>query len=665
MSEVVTLHQARRELEDHNVHCKLTLCCLRTQNGKTFVAIEKIRRTLMEERENREKRSVHFIFTMNTIKANGQVSARLKSIEQEFGNGSVCILNSNKKYLGRYRHVTSINEINTLFTDMRYINERPRVIIVCGNPKRFRDARDFMDCLNTNCTSGEREIRAFLYADEFHDKKVNTAENRRILEEIHEMPVVRNIMLLSATPKRIFRKQGIWKHLRMIDLRTFDPNPKYRGISHLVLSALEIDAETEKNILDLCPDHIPADILTMAGYKGNKNPKFKKEERIVIGYIHYILEQHPEYLQAGNRIFLPAHVRKYTHYYIRKMIEQMNPSSAFILTNGDEKTLEISSPEGKRTVQLTANRRVLIDADLSDDEEDFTEENLDEELSETLARFYVKYNLQNYPLFFSGFYLVSMGQTLLHEVYGPFTHMIASHLDLDNDDIYQLLGRGTARMGKKITSANGEDEWIDWSTLCETIIHCPTLTYNRAKAMEECARNMAMFSDELVTKEDYEAPLHLIDDGAYLEQENTATEREAKGHTAAPNCIGSMAKFKTLQELLIHYNQLESSIGGKFTGEKITDPERFVRGFQKTPDKQFYKCAIGQKSAIQTTRDVDAYARKCSSMVVSKSVTSGLGANAIALKKEGDMIHRVYIAYDNTSDKTTIHYYLRWVKRVN
>ena len=48
------------------------------------------------------------------------------------------------------------------------------------------------------------------------------------------------------------------------------------------------------------------------------------------------------------------------------------------------------------------------------------------------------HDLLNRPLVITGFIKVGMGQTLPHESLGPFTSAIFGHIDLLNDDMYQL-----------------------------------------------------------------------------------------------------------------------------------------------------------------------------------------------------------------------------------
>lgn len=66
---------------------KFVLCVLPTQLGKTFTAISKILTEILQDDDF--GRSIHIIFTMNTLLNNKQFAKRLATIEQTYGKGSI------------------------------------------------------------------------------------------------------------------------------------------------------------------------------------------------------------------------------------------------------------------------------------------------------------------------------------------------------------------------------------------------------------------------------------------------------------------------------------------------------------------------------------------------------------------------------------------------
>jgi hypothetical protein len=140
-----------------------------------------------------------------------------------------------------------------------------------------------------------------------------------------------------------------------------------------------------------------------------------------------------------------------------------------------------------------------------------------EEVCETISRLIHENKLDDRPLVITGFLCVGMGQTLIHKSLGTFTSAIISHLDLTNDDIYQLFGRLTARSklwGKKYV---------------KTAIYCPTKSMHRVIAMEACARNLAKeYNGEFITEGDYRKPLESLGEAGLSVIENIRVKKEKK-----------------------------------------------------------------------------------------------------------------------------------------
>ena len=165
------------------------------------------------------------------------------------------------------------------------------------------------------------------------------------------------------------------------------------------------------------------------------------------------------------------------------MIFSINNSAVIVVINGFEKTLQYKDSSG--------NTKTLL---LSSTDE--------EEVCETISRLVVQHNLQTRPIVITGLLCVGMGQTLTHRTLGSFTSAIFGHLDLTNDDIYQLFGRITGRMK-------------DWgSNYIQTQVYCPTIIMNRCAVMEECARNMVQnHNGEIVTQDILNGPMHQLEMG--------------------------------------------------------------------------------------------------------------------------------------------------------
>jgi hypothetical protein len=461
---------------------KLVLAVLLTQMGKTFMAINRIKTEL--DRDGEDGKSIHLVFTMNTLLNNKQFAKRLCEIEAEYGEGSIVIFAS--KYKGPYNHAKTLKDLKAYCLDERTC---PRIVIMCSNDRRYEDGEAFLDVLERNNTS---IVRAYVYYDELHAYIRDSL--RKQIETIHGFTIVKGIIALTATPYKIWQQKGtrFWSQLRIIDLDEFNTE-HYAGYSDMIFN--EID----------CP------------YK--KTRSYDELDGQVIGYIKHILSTN-DILKDGARIFMPAHVRRSGHYRVRTMVMEMCPHAVVIVLNGEEKSLQYKSEGLVKTVPLESD---------------------DEEVCETIARKIREKGLEGRPLVYTGYLCITMGQTLTHSSMGSFTAAILSHLDLTNDEIYQLFGRVTGRMKA-------------WPTYCQTEIYCPTVIMHRIRIMEECAKTLAMdYNGEITTQEEYCEPMMADNDAASAARANIRVVKEKKEPRSRvarinPNSFRIFDDFETVKK---------------------------------------------------------------------------------------------------------------------
>lgn len=417
---------------DHLSNIKFILCVLQCQFGKTFTAINKIMSEIHED--NEKGKSIHIVFTMNTLLNNKQFEQRIyEKIQKKFGNCSICVVSSaykQKNNIGKkgFKHVNNYLELIGLC-----IYDTPQIIVMCSNNKRFDDGIKFLKFINTQSLGNIK--RAFAYYDELH---TYIKYCRSQIEEINDLNIVEGITGFSATPDNIFQDQGYWQKLKLIEYHNYS-DENYCGYRDMMFN----------NIND---------------YESNN----------VLGFIEHVLNKFPNILSPNSRTFIPASYRKQSHQQASDIIFEKNNQVVVCLINGDEKTMKYKDDSGHmKTLSLISNT---------------------EEVCETIARLMKFHNLVNRPLVITGFICVGMGQTLTHESLGPFTSAIFGHVDLVNDDMYQLFGRICGRM--KL-----------WSTYIQTQVYCPTIIMNRCIAMEECARNMSKHNGDIISEEDYLEPI--------------------------------------------------------------------------------------------------------------------------------------------------------------
>jgi hypothetical protein len=472
------------------VASKFSLLVLLTQFGKTFVSVNKIISEISQDPE--AGRSVHIVFSMNTLLNNAQFASRLDSVENEYGKGSVCVFAS--KYDGKYRHVKSIGELQGLCFDTLTC---PSVIIMCSNTVRYENAVDFIKVLDRNKNFGFIK-RVHCYYDELHKYISETVRSQ--IEETHNLEIVKGIMAMTASPDKIFKKEGFWSKLQLIYLSNFN-QIDYAGVNDMIFNCID--------------DYFPNPYVRPGIFE------FDLLDRDTVGFIKHVLKKHPELLNDGSRVFIPAHVRRVGHNSLRDLIFKLKDNSIVVVINGVEKTLQYKdlSTGCLKTLPLSVTKPV-------------------EEVCETISKLITLHKLQNRPLVITGFLCVGMGQTLTHKSLGSFTAAIFSHLDLTNDELYQLFGRITGRMK-------------DWGAgiYIQTQVYCPTKVMQRCQVMEECARQMAIeHNGDVVTQEDYRQPMYELGSAGAATIENIRPVKEKKDK--AVDTDKDYRVFDTLEEAI-------------------------------------------------------------------------------------------------------------------
>jgi hypothetical protein len=342
---------------------------------------------------------------------------------------------------------------------------------MCSNSRRYDDGVEFLKVIEKNKTN---ILRAFAYYDELHQYICDTLRSQ--IEKIHNFDIVKCITALSASPEKIFQEAGFWSKIRLIQLDNFSDS-NYVGYKDMIFNCI--------------------DDFFASPYIRPRPFDFDELDRQSIGFIDHVLKKHPEILADNTRSFIPAHIRRVGHNRVRELVFSIKSNAVVVVINGFEKTLQYKDClENTKTIALASE---------------------DEEVCETISRLVIQHKLQNRPLVITGLLCVGMGQTLTHKSLGSFTSAIFGHLDLTNDEIYQLFGRITGRM----------KDWGD--KYIQTQIYCPTTIMNRCMVMEECARNMAYdHNGEVVTKDNYIEPMNEMGDVGKSAIENIRIPKKKK-----------------------------------------------------------------------------------------------------------------------------------------
>jgi len=482
---------------------KFILCVLLTQLGKTFTAINRIITEIKQDDEF--GRSIHIVFTMNTLLNNKQFAKRLETIENTYGKGSICVFAS--KYDGKYKHVKDRLQLQGLCADE---STCPRVVVMCSNSRRYDDGVEFIKVIDKNKSN---IYRIFAYYDELHKYISDTLRSQ--IEIIHNLEIIKGIIALTASPDKIWRTSGFWSKLRLIQLDNFNDS-NYAGCADMIFNCI--------------------DDFFAHPYIRPKPFDFDKLDNQILEFISYVLKKFPEIIQDNTRTFIPAHIRRSGHNSVRELVFSINTNAVVIVINGFEKTLQYKDNLGNtKTIPLISD---------------------DEEVCETISRLIIKHRLQSRPVIITGFLCVGMGQTLTHKLLGSFTSAIFGHLDLTNDEIYQLFGRITGRI----------KDWGD--KYVQTQVYCPTTIMHRCHVMEECARNMACdHNGDIVTQEDYREPMNKMGEVGQAAIENIRKVKDRQIKFKAEDTDKEHRIFESQDDAII----FGRTIGAKFNKRPTCD----------------------------------------------------------------------------------------------
>ena len=420
-----------------------------TQKGKTFQCIDYISTDL--DYDDLGGRSIHMVFTMNTLMGNQQFAKRLETIENTYGPGSVCTMSS-KDNGGRYTHVKNQIELQGLCFDP---STCPRVVVCCSNRRRYTDGVNFIETLNR---SHSCVARVSVYYDEIH--KYISAKVRKQIERIDSFEVVESIMGLSASADAVFQTgSGYWSRIKTSYIRDFE-NENYIGTSDMLF----------RQVNDFFNED-PKYIRPGTGF--DLGPVAKE----ALEFIAHVLVHNPEIVGDGaGLVFIPGHKLVSSHNLVRKAVWICNWRAVVVVLNGKEKSLQYRDNDGNEPTTIS-----LVHSS--------------EEICETIARVVQQHGLQDRAIIITGQMCVGMGQTFAHPSLGSFTSAILGHLDFTNDDIYQLFGRLTGRMR-------------NWDKYKPTKVYCPKTTMERCIAMETCVKNVAKNHNGMeMTREEFRAPL--------------------------------------------------------------------------------------------------------------------------------------------------------------
>lgn len=607
---------------------KINLCVLRTQQGKTYQAIKRIAKEIDED--ELEGRSIHIVQTMNTLLNNRQLTSRLYKVQKICGVNSVVVLSSDKSFYSESnkkktrRYIKFWNEemggdvmfpqFNTLESLKLHItnimltakedeldNQLPKVIVMCCNKTRFDDmygseglVKFFEDCFQKkkgeNCQSEVQ--RVFCYIDEMHEYINDTLRSQ--LEYISKFDIVESIIGFTATPDTIFiPNDQFWKNLRIIELSNYNDKNYVGAHNH---------------------DWINVDDYLLFQKESYKKPgpfEYEKKAKHVLGFIEHVFQKFSkDIFEKKARIFAPGHIKEDSHSRVMELIFKFCPECVVVILNSKNKMLVyMDTNKTQHNILLSSLQKQSG------------------EVSEDIYSLLKEHKLVNRPVCYTGMLCIGMGQTLMSKKLGVFTSTILSHLDLKNDDIYQLFGR---------TTGNFRDWFED---LVRNKIYCPSIIMNRCITMELCAARMVDYQGETIDRENY---------------------REMMQSRMGQDCLNNLSKDKILKKVSDKKSHEEDMFeGGQVwfdTKEEVIQYYKDTGSDRAPPFKEpnnygFEKGSVSGPLEVLTRIKLDTLIK---GKKTAKFNTDGAKPNSF--------YRLLYPYYTNPNDNTTLKYCVRWLK---
>tara|TARA_Y100000389_G_C17470324_1_gene529902 strand:- start:3652 stop:5049 length:1398 start_codon:yes stop_codon:yes gene_type:complete len=435
---------------------KFTLITNLTQSGKTMQCIHKIETEL--NLDIREGRSLHIVFTINTLLNEIQFLSRLRNIATT--HGKILIISS-KNQVAKNDKKIFIHAKN-IETAQQIINSNNiRIVIMCNNRTRISTYMDLIDYLDTAQVQIKRVL---IYFDEIHKYIDSYRRIQSVREQIeilcHDYQIVEKIIGVTATPNAVF----------------IEDSPNWGSIQQTLYLPVKLNNYTDisnaQHTIIQSPDY---DIQAML-------PDSKDLDCSVL-YTKYVMTLHPEVLNEPRaRVFAPALFTKKSHFALRKVVFDQKWNAVVIVLNSTEKTLSYFENE----YDLIDKENTMVKVTLIGGQYST------KEVSDVISQIIQDSNLIDRPIVFTGLYCVGVGQTLTNVGFGTFTSAIISDSSVDsNDAVYQLIGRCT-----------GQNK--HWDTFKLTNIYTTQNILEVALGMEYAAREMTKLNGEYVTYQQYQ-----------------------------------------------------------------------------------------------------------------------------------------------------------------
>lgn len=428
-----TLTTMSDRVSEFEIESKLSLVVRKPQEGKTTICITSI--------VNDKSKNIHVVLTMNTLAAGMQFFGRM---QKDVGPKKIIVFNSKRQTAGECHHAKNVEEVFDLLD-----NNSIKVIVCCAHEKRIRESiprlfRRASDSLRFS----QSNIKFNIHIDEAHRY---IPENIPYIRDFNQMTIVTDIIGYSATPDGIWKVQTDDPLFHKILIRDVEEelaiirSPDYFGVTCCNFNIYD-DLAWDELVQNSDIPHVIPDLVFHRAGMTEKNRRFWYDEHwhfdlgnelLHLSFVDFILPTLSIPTDAFSYHFVPAYVRKATHYQTMELILKHYPTANVIVMNSNGFELF-------RWRSTTNKSRLVADAETIRDKARLisSESKRKKELDMLLEPSYMVQELikdyKNYPTFVTGFNCVGMSVTLINPELGNFDNVVMAHQHFGRDKLYQL-----------------------------------------------------------------------------------------------------------------------------------------------------------------------------------------------------------------------------------
>jgi hypothetical protein len=298
----------------------------------------------------------------------------------------------------------------------------PLHIVTCTHTVRIDDILKIAYEMEEKNTELKRPRILRIYLDEA-DKYMEWMREK--INDLVKLTCVQSVVLVTATPAKIWSIRPEWKHIFVLNPRILDTDNSYltfKDCHHINIDGLKL--------IDTSP-------IEYVDFEKPEDRGLIEVHNKVLQHFNKSHQSFPLILHPGNVIFAPGCMRRKSHECVGQFWNYHG--CVVFIFNGEKEGFygKLIMPD-QSVIDVPRLRRNQLQssemkAHFHKEKEDTS---LNAQLNEIIADFYHLYNLSSFPLVMTGLLTVERAQTLVHPVWGTFTHCIY-YKARNPDDSYQ------------------------------------------------------------------------------------------------------------------------------------------------------------------------------------------------------------------------------------